>query len=200
MLLRSCVCWAVTVTLFTFALPKIVLAGDRDALYSMAKGGEIVLEDLVIYADRPSKAGVLSFSDNDLLPSSGEWIALKEALEEQNTLPISIALEFAPGSVVMTAEGREKLDFIATAMRRVDKGAIFEVHPGKISDVEGRRRADLGEERAREVISHLKLNRQVQHELVVPEAKQSSYSKRPRSATEAPHTQKFYFVNRGLAS
>jgi hypothetical protein len=176
--------------------PDPALAEGKEPQFSVAENGEIILEDLIVYAERLSE-GESPIADEKLRPASGAWAAVKEALEKQNSAPMSIEIEFAPGSVVMTADGREKLDFIASALRRVRDGMVFEIHPGAVSETERRRRASLGLDRAYEVIAHLKLNRKIEHDLVVPSTK-SPFAHKPRPASKATNTQKFYFVNRGL--
>lgn len=126
-----------------------------------ADSGVIVLDDLVVYGDR-----IPNFAETSV-SSSKARLSIKEALESTDRPSVGFHIDFAPGSSVMTAQGKERLNLIASSIALIPGRPSFKIHVNRENVTAVRRAEKLAMDRARAIASHLKLNRRLNNELIV---------------------------------
>ncbi len=126
------------------------------------------VDGMVVYGKRPKAGAIIRIHDEALRAETSRELFVKEALELARVNPVQIDIKFAPRSAVLTAVGRETLDLVGSALRRVNNSIGFELLPSDNPHRELRSLSKLEFARARAVIFYLSSLRGVNNEIALP--------------------------------
>jgi len=172
---------------------------EQLSLFKHDSSGKLVLEDLVVYGKRPSNDSVYVVTDEDLVNRQA-WQLIKRALEDTERSSTGFTIEFAPGSTVMTATGKEKLDLIASSMKFIDKDITFELYVGPEIRPSKEATNKLQISRARAIAAYFKRKRQIDNRIIVPGDEDSPLVLNSRFQKASAKQQNVILVNLGKTS
>lgn len=175
-----------------FSLTAVIPSASPNEQGDLYIRTEMVLDDMVVYGIRPD-----STSQPHLNNYGQSWIGIKQALEQTGNVRLSFDVEFAPRSVVMTADGRDTVNLLASAMKHIEDDVVFEVWVDKLPGDGTRDRSRLALERAQAVVYHLQINNQVGNSLIITDQGYLSGSALPPGLDRAENTQRIVMVNKG---
>jgi len=129
------------------------------------------------------------------LRHSKERMWTKGLLERQSGVPIGFRIDFAPDSSVMSAEGSEQLNLIASAIELIPYTPTFEIHVSTNVRTRERTPERLALDRAYTIAAHLKANKRLKNKMILVVGRMPDKEMRTSSLSDNKHN--VFFVNQG---
>ncbi len=181
--------------LLTLFLPVFAHSSELDFSSDFSQSDVIVLEDMIVYGKRQPSSDQSVSVKQGLSSAPKTRLSIKGALENTTNPSVGFHIKFAPGSSVMTAQGKAKLNLIASAMELIPGWPAFEIHVD--TDSQDRRSEQLAMSRARAIVAHLQLNRRLRNELIVVGGTRPGLYNRYSARSSSSTNQNVLFVNKG---
>ncbi len=156
-------------------------------------------QDYVIVVDGVSvgKHGKNTNSGDTELRYSKERMATKSALERKSEKPVGFHIDFAPDSSVMSAEGSEELNLIASAIELIPNNPTFEINVSTNIRTKDRSPERLALDRAYAIAAHLKANKRLKNKLILVVGDKSTARATSSLAPKLDTQNNVFFVNKG---